>query len=262
MGNPFLTYAGLMERTAQYIHLFLHNDPMVLGYALYRQFSIDGAYGNPAGSGVGGSGAVAMAPVLRGNTYRSPGLIRRGLGLVEENRRGTTHIIVDPVEFVAGGLGLPPVPVDQLWLYMRMQEQRAGGFLGMPGPLPVLGPICCIPPARAMGLPKPTFTATGTAPSAAVGVAAGAVPPFDEDLTTAAPRPLHIVFPYPLEGFTLRNLDGVKALLVSFGPGQLMQSIPAGGEVQLFSGSTKALILATAAAGGCPYSIHGVLGRG
>ncbi len=113
-----------------------------------------------------------------------------------------------------------------------------------------------------MGVPKPTFTMQGIAPSAVVGVAAGAPPPFDEDLTTAAPRPLNIVFPFPLEEFTLRNLDGAKALLVSFGPGQLMQSIPAGGEVQLYSGSTKALVLATAAAGGCPYSIHGVLGRG
>jgi len=262
MGNPFLTYTGLMERTTQYAHLFLHNDPMVVGYQLYGQFTVDAAYGNPAGSGVGGTGAQAMFSTLRGTTCRSPGLVRRGLGLVEENRRGTTHFIADPAEFVVAGLGLPSVPVEELWFFMRVQEQRTAGLLTVPGPLPVLGPILPVPPARAMGLPKPTFTLQGIAPSAVVGVAAGAVPPFDEDLTTAAPRPLYIVFPFPMVEFTLRNLDGAKALLVSFGPGQLMQSIPAGGEVQLYSGSTKAVILATAAAGGCPYSIHGVLGRG
>jgi hypothetical protein len=72
---------------------------------------------------------------------------------------------------------------------------------------------------------------------------------------------MYLVFPYPLKEFTLRNLDGVKALLLSFGPGQPMMTVPAGGEVQLTSGSTKEMVLACPAAGGCAFGLQGVLTR-
>jgi len=260
MANPFYTYAGLMDRATKLIHVGLRNDPAVVGYQFWGQTTVNGAYGNPAASGVGGAGCTAMFQVGQGTTFRSPLIRRSGRDQIEENRRGSTHAVFDMDDYVAAGVTLP---LDNHWLFLRAQENRNGvGLLTVPGPLPVLGPIYCVPPPKSFGLSKPTFTLTGIAPSAVVGVAAGAPPPFDEDLTTAAPRPLFMVFPVPMTEFVIRNLDAVKNLLVSFGPEQVMQTVAPGNEVQLYSGSTKVLILATAAAGGCPWSLHGVLGRG
>ena len=75
-------------------------------------------------------------------------------------------------------------------------------------------------------------------------------------------RSMYLVYPHPLMTFTVKNLDGVKDLLLSFGPGQVMMTVPAGGEVTLTSGATKAMVLACPAAGGCPFSVHGTLTRG
>lgn len=261
MGNPFYTYAGLSGRAPHEIHVYLRNAPEVQAYQFWGHSTVNGAYGNPAGSGVGGTGPTAMFQVNRGTTFRSPLLRQSGRGHVEENRRGTTHAIFDLDDYVAGGSTIPP---DNQWLFLRAQENRQalGGLLTVPGPLPVLGPVFCVPSARSRGLISPTFTLQGIAPSAVVGVAAGSPPPFTEDLTTAAPRPLYLVLPTPMTEFALQNLDGAKNLLLSFGPDQLMQSIAPGNEVQLYTGSTKALILATADAGGCPWALHGVLSRG
>jgi len=260
MANPFYTYAGLMDRATKLIHIGVRNDLAVVGYQFWGQTTVNGAYGNPVASGVGGAGSVAMFQVARGLTFRSPLIRSSGRDMIEESRRGATHAVFDMDDYIVAGVALPP---DAHWLFLRAQENRNGvGLLTVPGPLPVLGPIYCVPPPKTFGLQKPSFTLTGIAPSAVVGVAAGAPPSFDEDLTTAAPRPLFLVFPVPMTEFCLRNLDAVKTLLVSFGPEQAMQAIAPGGAVPLYSGSTKALVLATAAAGGCAWSLHGVLGRG
>jgi hypothetical protein len=258
MGSPFLTYAGMLERSTHLIHTYLPNDPAVVAYQFWGGNTVNDAYGNPAASGVGGSGAVAMFTVLDNKTFRSPTLRRKGLGLVPENRRGMTHALFDLDDYIAPGTIIPP---DEQWLYLRVQENhRVAGLLTVPGPLPVLGPIYCVPPMATMGLPQPSFTMQGIAPSATTS-AAGGPPIFSEDLTSAIPRPMVLVLPFPMSEFNLTNLDGVKTLLVSFGPGQLMQPIAPGNEVQLYSGSTKMLVLATSAAGGCPFALHGVLGR-
>jgi hypothetical protein len=261
MANPYFSYMGLLERSSNLIHLYCPNDPAVVGYQLRAALSVNDAYGNPAGSGVGGGGTAAVAQVARGKTFRSPRILRNRRDQIEESRRGTTHMVLDLEDYVV--LAAAPAPPDQNWVFFRLQENRNGvGLLTVPGPLPVEGPVYVVPPPRPYGLARPSFTLQGIAPSAVVGVAAGAAPPFDEDLTTAAPRPLYLVFPVPLTEFTLRNLDPVNTLLVSFGPEQLMQAVAPGNEVQLYSGSTKTLVLACPNAGGCPYSVHGVLGRG
>ena len=259
MANPFFTYAGLLERTTHLIHSYLRNDPMVTGYQFWGQTSINDAYGNPAASGVGGAGAVALFEVSRGASFRSSSIRRTGRDLIEENRRGTTHAIWDMDDFVGAGVSLPP---DDKWLYLMVQENREAGLLTLPGPLPVLGPIFCVPPAVTSGVSEPTFTLQAIAPSGVVGAAAGSPPPFDEDLTTAAPRPMYLVFPYPLIEFTIHNHDVANTLLISFGPGQPMKALGPGLEMALFSGTTKAFILACPDAGGCEFSVHGVMGRG
>lgn len=263
MSSPFLTYAGVLERSTHLVHLYLPNDPQVMGVQFWVASTINDAYGNPAGSGVGGAGAQALAQVDRGDFFRSATLRRKGLAAIPESRKGTTQIAFDPDDFTLAGLGAT-LPMEQQWLHMRVQENRNGvGLLDLGGAPadPVLGAIYPVPPVAAYGQPAPTFTTQATAPSA-TGCTAGLPPFFDEDLTSAAPRPLYLVFAYPLKEFTLRNLDAVKALLISFGPGQPMMTVLAGDEVQITSGSTKEMVLACPAAGGCAFGLHGVLTRG
>lgn len=128
-GSPLLTYAGVLERSTHLVHAFLHNDPDVVGYQFWGHRSINDAYGDPLDSGVGGAGPVAMFRVPRGQSYRSATLRRKRLGLIDEVRRGTTHLLFDVDDFVAPAVGDSPIPHDGGWLFLRAQQERNAGFL-------------------------------------------------------------------------------------------------------------------------------------
>ena len=263
MASPFLTYAGLLERSTHLVHVYVPNDPVVVGYQFWGHVTLDDAYGNPVGSGVGGAGPVLFGDVARGNFFRSATLRRKGLAAIPESRKGTTQFAFDPDDIPAVGVFGSTLPVEEQWLFLRTQENRSGpgllNFAGVPAD-PVLGPIYMIPPMVTMSPPAPSFTVQATAP-AGTGCVGGDVPVFDEDLTVAGPRSMYVVFPYPLREFTVRNL-GVTDLLMSFGPGQIMMTLPVGGETQLFSGGTKEMVFADTGSGGCTFGLHGVLTRG
>jgi hypothetical protein len=187
-------------------------------------------------------------------------LRRKKLGLLEENRRGTTHLLFDVEDFVVPAVGGADIGPDSEWLFLRTQESRGVGLLdlgGVPAD-PCLGPIYCIPPAVFFGSYEPTFSLQGTAPSSTAS-AAGGVADLDEDLTSAAPRAMYLVFPKPLTALSIRNLSAVN-LLVSFGPSQLMRNVPAGGELPFYSGATKEVLLACPdGVAGAAFSLHGVV---
>ncbi len=126
MSNPFTTYAGLLERSTHLAHLYLHNDPMVLAYQVWGSESVNGAYGAPLDSGVGGAGPSAMFTMTRSQTFRSRTLRRKGLGMIDECRRGTTHGVFDVDDFLTVGGVIPP---DDQWLFLRTQENRS--FIGL-----------------------------------------------------------------------------------------------------------------------------------
>ena len=261
MSSPFHTYAGLLERSAHLVHVYLHNSPDVAGYQFWGHHTIDDAYGNPLNSGVGGAGPVAMFQVPRGQSYRSETLRRKRLGLVEECRRGTTHALYDVDDFTAPAVGGSAIPQDGGWMFLRAQEQHNGvGLLDLnSNPAdPVLGPIYCIPPVAYFGTREPSFTLQAIAPSSTAS-AAGAIPDLDEDLTSAAPRAMCLVFPKPLTALSIRNISAVN-LLVSFGPEQMMRNVPAGGELPLYSGTTKEVCLACPdGVAGAAFTLHGVV---
>jgi len=402
MGNPLYTYAGVLERAPHMAHLYLFNDSMVAGYRFYGGPGPDDVYGNPYGSGCGGTYPELMFEVNRGDMYRSPTLRRRGLGRTQENHRGTTHAAFDIDDFRVPGTIRPK---EEQWLFLRVQENRpaAGGYLyyagipqatvtlagvlagdqlevkgvifqfqagvndlvgkagtlidpflvglgasdddaagnltvalndagdvypvmyllapvdtstgaanvgapsavvliqplniiatPIPGSLgqfsisstdntrvnidaialaesrlvwtydvntPVLGPIYCVPPASTYGMPSPAFTLGGRAPQ--TSCVAGAVPVIPEAVTDASGRPMHLVFPVPIIEITITNHDLAVGLLVSFGPGQIMQEIPAGGELQFFSGGgAKDVVLSGSSTNTIQFSLHGILGRG
>lgn len=128
--NPLLTRPGMMERNKHLIHLCLRNDPQVFGYQFWGQRSVDGAYGDPVDSGVGGAGPAAMFQVQRGDCFRSPSLRRSGRGQIIGSTKGQTHLAFDPDDFLAPGVPLPP---DNHWLFLRVQENRAPGLLALAG---------------------------------------------------------------------------------------------------------------------------------
>lgn len=123
---------------------------------------------------------------------------------------------------------------------------------------PVLGPIYGVPTAGFFGISQPTFSLQGTAPSN-TGSAEGQVPNLSEDLGSAAPRAMHLVFPHWLNEVCIRNISAANRLLVSLGPSQPMQLLAAnGGELSLTSGSatTKEVLLACPDVGGAAFTLH------
>jgi len=123
---------------------------------------------------------------------------------------------------------------------------------------PVLGPIYCVPPAIIYGQSNPPVSFGGTVPLGTDCVI-NEVPNFNDDLTDASPRPLHIVFANPLQAMTLSNM-GAGDMLFSFGAGLPMQTLAAGSELSFFSGRTKEIILAATAA--TTFRAYGILDLG
>jgi len=128
--NPLHVCPGLMERNKHLIHLCLRNDPQVFGYQVWGSRAVDWAYGDPVGSGVGGTGPTALFQVQRGDCFRSPGLRRSGRGQIIGSTKGQTHLAFDPDDYLAPGVPLPP---DEHWLFLRVQESRAQGLLAYAG---------------------------------------------------------------------------------------------------------------------------------
>ena len=259
MGSPFLTHAGLLERSTHLIHQKVVNDPQVQAYQFWGAISINDAYGNPTNSGVGGAGAAPLFQVPKNGSFHSSRIRDRGIRMMG-SLKGGTHVMYDPDDITTVGAAALVSPEDRL-LFVRVQENRMGvGLLDLNGDPtdPVLGPISVVPPAAASSAPNFAFTVQSIAPSS-TGCVAGNPPVYSEDLTSAAPRPLHLVFPRSLTQVTIRNLDGANDLLVSFGPGQGMMTIPAGVEESTYSGGGQDIILSCPDVGGCPFRIHGVL---
>lgn len=256
--NPFLTFFGMNIRANRYVEMFRRDALPTVGYQLWGADTVDNAYGNPLASGVGGSGPLPLFQMTRNQHFRSPGIQRRRLLLSEGNRKGQTHFAFD-VEDYTGGV----VPFDDQWIFLRTQENRNGvGLLDLAGvPAdPALGPVFCLPPALWLGQESPSLVLTGTAPSGTL-CALGVPPDYNEDLTSAAPRPLHLVMPLALTAVTVVNTaaGGGNNLLVCFGPDQPMVQIGPGQEIPFFSGRTKHIVLACPNAGGVSYRIQAVM---
>lgn len=254
--SPFQTYPGLMERNHHLVHLCLRNSPNVVGYQFWGAPTPNDAYGNPLNSGVLGVGSTAMFAVAQSGGFRSPTLRRKGLGQIVGSTRGQTHMVFDSDDYPA------VLPQDDSWMFLRVQEDHLGaGLLSLAGnPAdPCLGPIYCLPPAPYFGMRRPAFTLQATAPSS-TGSSLGALPVLDEDLTSAGPRAMCLVFPRQLTELTVRNLSGVS-MLVSFGLGQGMRDVAAGGVVVLASGTatTKEIVVACpVGVAGAAFSLHAV----
>jgi len=176
---------------------------------------------------------------------------------------GTT-VTIQPEDgtpaLVPGNIGAFAISTsDAGRLALDADSLAAGALVSQPGQ-PVKGSIYCVPPASFFGMPQPTLALVATAPSG-TGAALGALPTFDEDLSNAAPRPMHLVFPRPLTAITITNTSG-NDLLVALGAGAPWVNLATLTEMSLFSGSTKEIFVACPDAGGAGFRIHGVCGLG
>ncbi len=264
MSTPVLTAPGLVARYTNQIDLQFRNDPDVLAYQVWGHRTVNGAYGDPTGSGVGGAGIIALFTVNRGQVFVSPTARRRGAGTHGESTRGTSRAIFDIDDFVVPANPLPILPQDDQWLFLRVQQHRVstGALLVVPdgdddAGDPILGPIYPVPPATFFGMAQPAFTMNGIAPSG-TNCTLGNSPSFSQD--GVDPGPLHIVFPRALAALRLQNTAVAGNLLFSHGSGQSMQTLAPGEETLVFKGNVKELLLAREAdAGGVTFNLLGTM---
>jgi hypothetical protein len=273
MGNygPFEARVGIWLRATNFVDLIVRDQDDVTEWRLWGASTLNDAYGDPTGSGVGGVWPTTMLTAAKGRMATSPSIVKRGYaGLAPDNRQNFASFVYDPDDFLAPATP-PPFLSDSETFYVRAQMKRlAGGWAAVPAgaPLnanrPIMGPILVIPTVQAMGMASLSINLTGIAPSG-TGAVIGSAPIFDE--TFQAPIPMHIILPRPISNFVITNLsdDADTALLVSFGIGQPWHPIYGGmGNLSQLSsdslgGGTRDLILATtAAAGGSPFAILAV----
>lgn len=137
------------------------------------------------------------------------------------------------------------VPPEGSVCFIRLQEVRAtSGALETSNGDPLMGPILPVPPPEFYGLMTPMLSLSATAPAdtgAAVDVTPASVLDHDQDANSA---PMSIVFPLPTTMLNLRNRDGARSLLYSFGWGMPFNALPANTQTEIQVGSVKELIIA------------------
>lgn len=254
--GPFATRVGLYQRFTDFIDLIVRDSPDASAYRLWYAPTLNDAYGDlDAGSGVGGSGGTAIL-VSEANQISQtvPNAIRSAQTKVVENRQGQTSFQVDPKDI--------PVMDEQI-TYFRVQEFRrsTNSWLTVAGAInhdaPIQGPILVVPPMSVFGSAAGSYTLAGTAPSN-TGCSAGVIPVIDTTVQT--PLPMHLVLGKPASSILIRNNDTANALLVCYGPGMPMISVPKGGELVTNYGHGKPVIseiLLACESGdaGCAFSI-------
>lgn len=244
--GPFASTPGIVERATHLVDLQIRNRPQIAAYRLWGQRTLNDAYGDPTNSKVVGTGSVQMLEVTSGQTFRSNTIIQKGLGLMDENLRGTTRIVFDPDDFV--GDVLTTLPPDDDVLYVRLQERPltktafnvvANGLVNAGSP--ILGPIYIVPPARFFGMVGSPISVDGKAP-ANTGSVIGKVPQVTPD--GQVPNPMHVVLPRHCRNFRILNRSIDTVLLLSFGLGDSLSTLGPGQESMLY-GNIKEVVLAS-----------------
>lgn len=258
--SPFDLFPQLLERKAHLVDMMVKNQVGVVEYRFWGAPTIDDAYGDPVGSGVGGAWPEEMFTVPQDSQYRSRCLIQRRWGWYGESMRGMTRTAWDPNDFSSDPA--TNFPSDDETLIVRIQERRlTAGWLEVTGAVdtgrPKLGGLYVVPPASFFGMPNPGLTLHGTAP-AGTGAVAGAVPPFDPDMQI--PNPMHIVLPRSTQQCFVNNTSA-NTLLCSTGWGIPMISTPTTEDVIEFGGGVKELVFA-GAGGACTFNIYAVISLG
>jgi len=217
--GPFDIAPRIIQRATNFVDLLVRDRPGTDRYRLWGAKSVDEAYGNLTGSGVGTIDPTEMMVVMRERMGQSRSVIRRDWRC-EENRKGMTSFQFDPDDYVVPMIP-PPFRGDDFPVYVRLQESRGGQWLAVPGTLPInpnvpiMGPILVVPPVGFYGESiSGNLNIAGTAPEG-TGCLSGNPPLIDVSLQT--PTPMHIILPKTCTNILITPQEAGKALLVSFG---------------------------------------------
>jgi len=266
--GPFDTRVGVLQRAANFADLIVRHRLDTQMLRLWGARSINDSYGDPTGSGVGGTGGVQMLEARKGDIARSVSVIARKAGMVEESRKGQTSFQLDIEDFLdpTGGGSIGDFGPDEEVFFVRLQERRSGRWLANPAGaaidpnLPLRGPIAVVMNPYSYGGVVAAISFEGTAPSN-TGCTAGAAPVLDE--TQQVPTPMIISLPWSVTGGLIRNKEGAATLLMGYGLGRPMVEIAAGEALEIpFPGGAQQIVLArTTGAGGADFYADFTLAR-
>lgn len=235
---------NVIEHSPNLVHLAFTRDKNVLRYEIRSARTLDGAYVGSAGSPRNGVASTAPSDpifeVLEGADFRSTGLRRRRLGVMEESNRGLTIVKYDPDEFL--GASFPAAAPDRDFAYVTFREfRRATGAYAPEGGIHI------IPPPGFYGMRQPILNIAGTAPLIA-GTTAG-LPPLPESMV--------IVLPKYMGSFTFDN-TGSNPIFAAYESRMPMREIPAGETFNLTNSEQNLLILAATTAA-TTFSLSGAI---
>lgn len=180
------TYPRLMERNRGNISLSIWNRSGVASYTVRASTQLTGvAYSD-------------LFNVTRGALFRSPTLRRKRLGVVDESRRGQTHVAFD-----LGDYSSATVPSDLATSFIQIRELDGSGATLSDGPVMV------VPPPGFFATGRRNLVLNGTAPEGAAG--ANNLPPVTGGIVVALPKFADEV--------SITNTDAANSLFVSFGAG-------------------------------------------
>ena len=257
--GPFDVAPRVVQRSTNLIDLIIQNRPGTDMYRLWGAKSVDDAYGNLTGSGVGTVDPTLMMTTMKDTIGQSPSIISRRVQC-EENRRGQTSFQFDMDDFVAPAVP-PPFRGDDFPVYVRLQEYRAGVWTSVVGPVnnghPILGPILVVPPVNFYGQSiSGTLNIAGTAP---VGTGCTQGEPPLVDLSVQTPTPMHIVLPKTCTNILITPQTAGKAILVSFGLHDPMIEIQNSYPFTMDSSRGIHEIILAANTDAAPFTIHAVM---
>lgn len=189
------TIPRLLNRHKHQVVMTVRSDPKVRAYQFKGANTLDNAFSSP----------TDMFLAFRDRHFRSVGIRKRNIGLVNENYRGLTKVHYDPQDFQGG-----TVPGDAAISFVRVAEQL-GDLSFLPD-----GPIFVVPTPSFLNTPRPSLTVAGTAPN--VAARADLLPPQSS---------MHFVLPRHADFARIHNTD-TSDLYVSFDPGQPEVVVSAG----------------------------------
>jgi len=174
-----------------------------------------------------------MFEVRKGRTYRSKTLKLNGLGLLDESRRGQTHVAYDINDFASA-----TVPGDGVISFVRVEEFDAtGSSLGE-------GPIFVVPPADFFATAPRNLVLNGTAPEVTGPV--NNLPPAGVMI---------LVLPRFADECTITNNEtGANNLYISFGSGLQEYQLAFGESVTFTESGVSSVYLRSDTAGGAGFT--------
>jgi len=261
--GPFAVRAGILQRFPHFIDLMVRQRLGTSAYRLWGAPTINDAYGDFVGSGVGGTGGSMLLTTPKDRIAQSAQASRAGAAQAAENRTGHACFQLDPEDYT------PLVNGDAEVSFYRVQEKRAttGDWLTVVGAInngePLLGPILPVPAGAFYGMQTATLAFSGIAPSL-TGCVAGKAPVIDETVQT--PLPMHIALPRPAARLQIFNHGGTSVgaadaiLLVSFDRGPMVrvfadESLDIGGFGHMAGLVSEIFLAVEDDAGGLEFSV-------